>query len=167
MSANPMNQILVTGVPGLTLDAETAKMFRSVQPGGYILFARNIVSAPQLRKLIDDLRDLSDVEPIIMVDEEGGRVSRLRQIGNELPSPQQYRERGRRDLVTRHGALTGQLMRLFGMNLNLCPVVEVSFDVVVMAPLLSRSSSLRANSIRHYVVRGYLVVGSIFQATRV
>ncbi|MFT6234952.1 MAG: beta-N-acetylhexosaminidase [Lentimonas sp.] len=123
-----MNQILVTGVPGLTLDAETAKMFRSVQPGGYILFARNIVSAPQLRKLIDDLRDLSDVEPIIMVDEEGGRVSRLRQIGNELPSPQQYRERGRRDLVTRHGALTGQLMRLFGMNLNLCPVVEVSFD---------------------------------------
>lgn len=122
------NQILVTGVPGCTLDAETAKMFRAVQPGGYILFARNIESAPQLRKLIDDLRDLSDVEPMIMVDEEGGRVSRLRHLGHELPSPQQYREREDRTLIRRHGILTGQLMRLFGMNLNLCPVVEISFD---------------------------------------
>jgi len=123
-----VNQILVTGVPSVKLDAETAKMFRRVQPGGYILFARNIESAPQLRKLIDDLRDLSEVEPVIMVDEEGGRVSRLRKVGHELPSPQQYRERGDRALIKRHGALTGQLMRLFGMNLNLCPVVEVSFD---------------------------------------
>lgn len=123
-----MNQILVTGVPGPVLDAETAKMFRTVQPGGYILFARNIESASQLRKLIDDLRDLSEVEPVIVVDEEGGRVSRLRQIGHELPSAQEYRERGDRALIKRHGALTGQLMRLFGMNFNLCPVVEVSFD---------------------------------------
>jgi Beta-glucosidase-related glycosidases len=66
------NQILVTGVPGPTLDAETAKMFRRVQPGGYILFGRNVESAVQLRKLVDDLRDLSQVEPFIMIDEEGG-----------------------------------------------------------------------------------------------
>jgi beta-N-acetylhexosaminidase len=122
------NQIIVTGVPGVTLDLETAKLFRRVQPGGYILFARNIASPTQLRKLIDDLRDLSEVEPLIMIDEEGGRVSRLRKIGHELPSAQQYRERGDLSLVTRHGQITGQLMRLFGMNLNLSPVLEVSFD---------------------------------------
>jgi beta-glucosidase-like glycosyl hydrolase len=34
-----------------------------VKPGAFILFGRNIESAPQLRKLIDDLRDLSEIEP--------------------------------------------------------------------------------------------------------
>ena len=123
-----INQIIVTGVPGLELASETARMFRRVQPGGYILFGRNVGSPRQLRKLVDDLRDLSEVEPLIMVDEEGGRVSRLRKLGNELPGPQQYRERGDRSLIARHGQLTGQLMRLFGMNLDLSPVVELSFD---------------------------------------
>lgn len=123
-----VNQIIVTGVPGVELSPETAKMFRRMQPGGYILFARNIESPKQLRKLVDDLRDLSEVEPMIMIDEEGGRVSRLRKIGHELPSAQQYRARGDRSLVSRHGQLTGQLMRLYGMNLNLSPVVEISLD---------------------------------------
>ena len=53
----------MTGVPGKELDAETARLFRRVQPGAYILFGRNLESATQLRKLIDDLRDLSDIEP--------------------------------------------------------------------------------------------------------
>ena len=52
-----------------------------MQPGGFIIFGRNIESAAQLRKLIDDLRDLSAIEPIITIDQEGGRVSRLRLIG--------------------------------------------------------------------------------------
>src|ERR1700749_1824361 len=69
----PPGQLILTGVPGYELDPETAALFRLIQPGGYILFGRNIQSAPQLRKLIDDLRDVSDVEPIITIDQEGGR----------------------------------------------------------------------------------------------
>src|SRR6266567_5041001 len=57
--------------------------------GAFILFGRNLQSGTQLRKLIDDLRDLSDIEPIITIDQEGGRVSRLRRIGNEPPNAQQ------------------------------------------------------------------------------
>ena len=80
-------------MPGLELDSETARLFREVQPGGYILFGRNIRSASQLRKLIDDLRDLSQIEPIITIDQEGGRVSRLKLIGNEPPNAQQLRKK--------------------------------------------------------------------------
>src|SRR6266576_5350170 len=101
---------------------------RRNQPGGFILFARNIESAPQLRKLIDDLRDLSEVEPIITIDQEGGRVSRLRLIGNEPPNAQQLRDAGNVDLIGRHGDITGRLLRLFGFNLDLCPVLDISFD---------------------------------------
>jgi beta-N-acetylhexosaminidase len=128
MKSDQLGQLLLTGVPGIELDAETAALFRRVQPGGYILFGRNITGATQLRKLIDDLRDLSDIEPIITIDQEGGRVSRLRLIGNEPPNAQQLRERNDVGLVRRHGALTGRLLRLFGFNLDLCPVLDISFD---------------------------------------
>src|SRR5436189_218001 len=113
---------------GKELDPETARLFRRVQPGAYILFGRNLESAIQLRKLIDDLRDLSEIEPIITIDQEGGRVSRLRLIGNEPPNAQQLRDKNDIDLIRRHGDITGRLLRLFGFNLDLCPVLDISFD---------------------------------------
>ncbi len=128
MSADSLGQLILTGVPGPQLDAETGKLFRRVQPGGFILFARNIESAAQLRKLIDDLRGLSKIEPIITIDQEGGRVSRLRLIGNEPPNAQQLRDKNDVDLIRRHGDITGRLLRVFGFNLDLCPVLDISFD---------------------------------------
>jgi len=125
---NPLGQLILTGVPGYELDSKTAELFRRVQPGGFILFGRNIKCAVQLRKLIDDLRDLSEIEPIITIDQEGGRVSRLRLIGNEPPNAQQLRDRDDVELVRRHGEITGRLLRLFGFNLDLCPVLDISFD---------------------------------------
>lgn len=128
MKADSIGQLIMTGVPGKELDAKTALLFRRVQPGAFILFGRNIESPAQLRKLIDDLRDLSEVEPIVTIDQEGGRVSRLRLIGNEPPSAQQLRDKADLDLIRRHGDTTGRLLRLFGFNLDLCPVLDVSFD---------------------------------------
>jgi beta-N-acetylhexosaminidase len=128
MESAPLGQLILTGVPGYQLDSNTAAMFRRIQPGGFILFGRNIQSAPQLRKLIDDLRNLSAVEPIITIDQEGGRVSRLRLIGNEPPNAQQLRDRSDVSLIRRHGEITGRLLRLFGFNLDLCPVLDISFD---------------------------------------
>lgn len=123
-----LGQLLLTGVPGPELDPDTARRFKKLQPGGFILFGRNIQSPEQLRKLIDDLRDLSEIEPFITIDQEGGRVSRLRLIGSEPPSAQQLREKGDLGLIEEHGRLTGQILRMFGFNLDLCPVLDLSFD---------------------------------------
>lgn len=127
-SSAPLGQLLLTGVPGTELTPEIAARFRKLQPGGFILFGRNIQSPAQLRKLIDDLRDLSEIEPFITIDQEGGRVSRLRLIGNEPPNAQQFRDKGDLSLIEKHGRLTGQILRMFGFNLDLCPVLDISFD---------------------------------------
>ena len=128
MKGDSLGQLIMTGMPGKELEPATARLFRNVQPGGFILFGRNIESAAQLRKLIDDLRDLSEVEPIITIDQEGGRVSRLRLIGNEPPNAQQLRDKDDVELIRRHGDITGRLLRLFGFNLDLCPVLDISLD---------------------------------------
>ena len=128
MALTDAGQLLLTGVPGKELDAHTAAIYREIQPGGFILFGRNIESPGQLRKLIDDLRGLSKVEPIITIDQEGGRVSRLRLIGSEPPNAQQLRDKGDLELMARHGRITASLLRLFGFNLDLCPVLDISFD---------------------------------------
>jgi beta-N-acetylhexosaminidase len=128
MKTDSLGQLILSGVPGKELDEETAILFQRVQPGGFILFGRNIESPVQLRRLIDDLRSLSKVEPIITVDQEGGRVSRLRLIGNEPPNAQQLRDKDDVDLIRHHGDITGRLLRLFGFNLDLCPVLDISFD---------------------------------------
>ena len=128
MDSKRLGQLLLTGVPGLELDRETAARLKKLQPGGFILFGRNIQSPEQLRKLCDDLRDISDTEPFITIDQEGGRVSRLRLIGDEPPNAQSLRDKGDPSLITTHGRLTGQLLRFFGFNLDLCPVLDISYD---------------------------------------
>ncbi len=128
MTMPASGQLIITGVPGKSLDVETANRIKKLQPGGFILFGRNIESAMQLRQLTDDLRNLCEIEPVITIDQEGGRVSRLRMIGNEPPNARQLCLKGDSELIKWHGELTGKLLKLFGFNLDLCPVLDIGFD---------------------------------------
>ena len=101
-----LGQLLLMGIPGAELDADTARRLKALQPGGFIIFGRNIKSPEQLRKLMDDLRDLSEIEPILTIDQEGGRVSRLRLIGQEPPNAEALRKKNDLGLIKRHGTLT-------------------------------------------------------------
>src|SRR5437588_10145965 len=122
MNDSSLGQLILCGVPGKELDAASAEMFRKVQPGGFILFGRNIESAPQLRKLIDDLRDVSEIEPIVTIDQEGGRVSRLRLIGSEPPNAQQLRDKDDVELIRRSGDITGRFLRVCRSTIDPCPL---------------------------------------------
>lgn len=117
------------GVPGTVLSDEMRQWYREVQPAGFILFGRNVESPAQLRTLIDDLRSTSyHDEPIIAVDEEGGRVSRLRSIlDHPLPSPGEIAKHGNKPgHFTQLGILTADLLRLFGFNFDCAPVLDRS-----------------------------------------
>ena len=140
-------QYILMGVPGFELDTATAAIIRDVQPAGFILFGRNIKAPAQLRKLVDDLRGEVRHEPIVTIDQEGGRVSRLKECGAEPPSAKQLREKGDLRLIERHGALTGEILRLFGFNLDLAPVVDVSFEGDLENSLKNRTWGVEPESV--------------------
>ncbi len=69
---------VIFGLSGDRVTDEERAFFRDADPAGYILFKRNIVDRAQLRALTDDLRALSGRDDLaILIDQEGGRVSRM------------------------------------------------------------------------------------------
>lgn len=69
----------IFGLGGLQLTADERAFFRDCDPAGYILFGRNIADPEQLRRLTDDLRSIHGRERLLIsIDQEGGRVARLR-----------------------------------------------------------------------------------------
>lgn len=120
-----LGQLLFLGIQGTELTSEEARLFKEIQPGGYILFTRNIKSAEQVRKLTDDLRDLSVDEPLISIDNEGGRVWRTQNIGATPPSAAQMAERADIGQLSRCADLIAQHLQLLGINMNLAPVLDI------------------------------------------
>jgi beta-N-acetylhexosaminidase len=74
----PTRRAAVVGVEGPALLPREAALLTSHPPAGIILFGRNVQSRTQLSQLIDSLRHILPSETIFMVDQEGGRVARLR-----------------------------------------------------------------------------------------
>ena len=71
-------QPLFLGLAGLVLNDDERALFRAANPAGYILFKRNVDSPDQVRALTQSLRDLAGRDLPILIDQEGGRVARLR-----------------------------------------------------------------------------------------
>ena len=72
-------QAAIYGLAGCDLSGDEAAFFRDARPTGYIVFRRNIESREQLRRLTDALRDLEGHDEVpILIDQEGGRVARMR-----------------------------------------------------------------------------------------
>lgn len=68
----------IYGCAGLVLDEAERAFFRAARPWGFILFARNIDTPDQVRRLTVSLRDAAGHDAQILIDQEGGRVQRLR-----------------------------------------------------------------------------------------
>lgn len=69
---------VIYGIKGPELSDEEKYFFSKNSALGFILFARNIVDKAQVKKLTDSLRELMNGEVLILIDQEGGRVARLK-----------------------------------------------------------------------------------------
>jgi beta-N-acetylhexosaminidase len=120
-----VGQFFFIGLPGTEVDEETRKLIEEIKPGGIIIFGRNVESPEQLRKLVDDARQLIPTEPLVAIDQEGGLVDRLRPIFPPMPSARAIRQHGDLAGARRLGRVTGELLRMLGFNLNFAPVMSI------------------------------------------
>src|SRR5919112_1410042 len=120
-----IGQLLFIGLPGTELDEETRALVEEVKPGGVIIFGRNVASPEQLRGLLDGVRAMLPVEPLVGIDQEGGLVDRLRKICTPMPAARVIRQHGDLAAARAHGRLTGEILRLLGFNMNFAPVMSI------------------------------------------
>ena len=121
-------RLLFIGFPGTRLDQSTRRLFSEVQPGGVVLFGRNIESAEQVALLTAQIRDAVDHPVLVGIDQEGGLVDRFRTICEPAPSAKAVRNAGQTDLAKKFGALTARTLRLLGFNINFAPVLDLTGD---------------------------------------
>lgn len=123
-----IGQLFFIGLPGPVLDQDARALIQEIHPGGVIIFGRNVVSPEQLRKLIDDVRSLLSVAPLIGIDQEGGLVDRLRRICIPMPAARSIRQHGDLAAARSLGRITGEVLRMLGFNMNFAPVMSIMTD---------------------------------------
>jgi len=112
--------ILMVGFEG----AEPEEELRALGPAGIILFSRNLESAGQTIELTERLKGLLPGPPLLALDQEGGRVSRLEPfIGPTPPAAALARAGGA--TARKFGAGTGQALQALGFNIDFAPVVDL------------------------------------------
>ena len=128
-----MSRACILGCEGPVLSLDERAFFRDARPWGFILFARNVETSGQVRALTSALREAVDREDApILIDQEGGRVQRLRPPHwPSYPPGRAYGELSANDPLTRREAarLGARLMAhdlaAVGINVDCVPVLDV------------------------------------------
>ena len=123
-----IGQLVIIGLPGPQLDLMTRSLLQTIQPGGILLNKNNIESAQQVAELTATIRSLLEVPPIMAVDQEGGRVDRLKNIYTPMPSADLLRASGEASVAGRMGEIAAEALRTLGFNVNFAPVLDVASD---------------------------------------
>lgn len=123
--SSPAGRTLMVGLPGTRLEPKVMDRLRRLQPGGVILFDRNLEDAGQTIDLLDELRAALPHPLLLALDQEGGRVSRLASWIGATPSAATLSSAGT-EATRRFGAATAGGMRALGFNLDFAPVVDLS-----------------------------------------
>lgn len=123
-----IGQLIITSIPGTRIDSATREFLEAVQPGGVLLDGQNIESAQQVLGLTAELRSVIKVPPIVAVDQEGGRVDRLKSIFSPMPSADLLRAASDASIAARLGEITAEAMRTLGFNMNFAPVLDIAVN---------------------------------------
>lgn len=133
----------IYGFAGLDLTEDEIAFFREAEPWGYIVFARNIETPEQVLRATDRLRDLSGRADLpILVDQEGGRVTRFKEPHWRKPPPaahfgKLYEKDPAKGLeaVRLNARLLAAELGAVGVNVNCLPMLDVrapeANDVVI------------------------------------
>lgn len=120
----------IAGCQGPVLQADEQRFFSETRPFGFILFARNIDTPDQIRALCNDLRISAGYDAPIWIDQEGGRVARLRPPlwRDWLPPLDQVRAAGPRaaEVMRLRYRIIAAELRALGIDGNCAPCADIA-----------------------------------------
>jgi beta-N-acetylhexosaminidase len=125
-----IGQLFMAGMPGHDLDGETESLIRDYNLGGVIFFARNIQDPIQLtglcRRLQDKAGEHHKLPLLLAVDQEGGKVARLKAPFTVFPGNKAIGiDKRAVEKAKEFGSVTAKEMNMVGLNMNLAPVLDV------------------------------------------
>lgn len=134
---------------GTSLSSEEKQFFQNSNPCGFILFERHCVNPKQLRQLIGQLRQCcADGDPWILVDQEGGSVTRLKpphwRHPPSLPQLVSLGENARRAVLLNHALIADDLNSV-GINVNCAPVLDLAIGGFLHQRSFSRDPQIVAD----------------------
>jgi len=123
----------ITGIKSTTLSVKEKKFLQQYKPWGVILFSRNIVSLKQSKKLTDHIKKIfKDKNYPILIDQEGGRVNRLKKIFNSDPLTGEFFGKlylkDKKKFYNYYKIFIKQtsfLLKTIGANINTLPVLDL------------------------------------------
>ena len=127
---------VVFGVKSFKLNKKEKKFFEESNPLGFILFERNCKTYNQTKLLIKELKKItSHKHTIIMIDQEGGRVARLKKpYWNAYPSAEYFGIKAEKNLaigkklVLKNSMAIASELKKLGINMNCAPVLDVKYN---------------------------------------
>lgn len=140
-------------------DAEK-RLYEKYNPLGVILFSRNLKDEDQAKKLISDIKNsIGRDDVLIAIDEEGGRVSRLKFMHGYVSAPDLAQSPI--EYISMHAQLIASDMYNLGMNVNLAPVIDIATSKQTKA-LQDRCFSDNKDSVVDYattIAKTYIDMG--------
>lgn len=124
-----IGQMLIVSDYNTSMTDELLTNFNEVKPGGFILFGENIKSYEQTTNLIKDIKNTSNIPLFISIDQEGGRVQRIKKLPDATVSiiPPMYNLGLTNDtnLAYEVGKVIGEELRVFDINMDFAPVLDI------------------------------------------
>ena len=121
-----IGQLFMLGFVGTAVSKDWSRMMTDYQPGGIILFSRNLTSRDQIVRLTNELQKRVDVPLLIAIDQEGGRVSRLPKGFTIFPPAEVVGHSQSTTLAYAAAAAVAKELRAVGVNMNMAPVLDVN-----------------------------------------
>jgi len=123
----------ITGIKSTVLSKKEKKFLNDYKPWGVILFSRNIKSLKQTKKLTDEIKKIfKDNKYPILIDQEGGRVNRLKEIFNAKPLTSEFfgklylKDKKKFNYYYKIFVnQTSYLLKSIGVNINTLPVLDL------------------------------------------
>jgi beta-N-acetylhexosaminidase len=124
--ARDIGQLLIGSIPGVSVTPEFRSLAKEFDLGGTILFSRNVEAPEQVAELAGTLEELGRSMPAwVSVDQEGGRVARLKEPFTRWPPMAVLGRAGSDELAERFGRALARELRAVGITLDYAPVLDI------------------------------------------